>query len=609
VVGAPAGQNLLVLAPPGTGKTYTLLRRICHLLQNGNLQNPFQELVVLSFTRAAVGTVVERVIGDAGKDLQASLRFVNVRTFDSFATRVLLKDLPPDKLPTGGYEERIRHFTQLLKKDTLGPEARLDIDAIRHLIVDEVQDLVSARAAMTLALARRVVDNGGSVLMLGDLHQSIYDYQVPAGDPMTSTRFLAEAREILGSSRLEVELDRYYRYADDRMKTFVANARQAMGPDGRDPDGYKVLDLLEGLGPAAPLSDIVQAAGREGESIALLTRTNLEVFQLSQWCASRALRHDVRRGAGGAYWPGWIARLTLGYKETSLGTSLAAARWKKLIGTNGPTFDTAMAFLGAQGVVERDRIDLAGLCRKIRTQAPTVPPRPAGASQLVVSTIHRSKGMEFDRVYVLEPGRNSSGDPEEVRILYVAGTRARAELRLLNRDRSVFRSGGKRGELTHFHLYDRKSGLNQLLLADGLDELDVESLLTPWSGAAPVDPVIAVTECQRALWEAWVGGQRALTAVRAGDGYDLVLPRDPAGGAGGGTVCQLAASLCKDLRALGRMYRSSLDGVVEMSRVSVVDMATVALPAEENPDAARRLGAACLALAPVVYGQAALEMI
>ena len=52
----------------------------------------------------------------------------------------------------------------------------------------------------------------------------------------------------------------------------------------------------------------------------------------------------------------------------------------------------------------------------------------------VVSTIHRAKGLEFDRVLLTDPGDRDASDPgEENRILYVALSRARREIFHLDR--------------------------------------------------------------------------------------------------------------------------------------------------------------------------------
>jgi hypothetical protein len=78
----------------------------------------------------------------------------------------------------------------------------------------------------------------------------------------------------------------------------------------------------------------------------------------------------------------------------------------------------------------QNRIDLSLVNERLRSgQVPdelTETPR----AKVVVSTVHRAKGLEFQRVFVVDPSR-SSDDPveraEESRLMFVALTRAHSE--------------------------------------------------------------------------------------------------------------------------------------------------------------------------------------
>ena len=61
------------------------------------------------------------------------------------------------------------------------------LEQYKHIIVDEVQDLVKERARMVLAIIRNIPESSG-VTLLGDACQSIYDYQA-GNDRMTSKQF------------------------------------------------------------------------------------------------------------------------------------------------------------------------------------------------------------------------------------------------------------------------------------------------------------------------------------------------------------------------------------------------------------------------------------
>ena len=90
IVEAPPGARILVVAGPGTGKTYTLVARLIHLIEREGL-SPGQDLLILSYSRAAVGEIRRR-ISMAGGDV----RYARAVTFDSFATRLLMEMAPDD---------------------------------------------------------------------------------------------------------------------------------------------------------------------------------------------------------------------------------------------------------------------------------------------------------------------------------------------------------------------------------------------------------------------------------------------------------------------------------------------------------------------------------
>ena len=70
-----------------------------------------------------------------------------------------------------------------------------DLTDVRHLIVDEVQDLVGVRARLVLAVLATLPPDVGFTL-LGDPHQAVYDFQLEDQHDMTSKQFLDRARQL-----------------------------------------------------------------------------------------------------------------------------------------------------------------------------------------------------------------------------------------------------------------------------------------------------------------------------------------------------------------------------------------------------------------------------
>lgn len=103
VAGIPRGHQV-VLAGPGTGKTFVLVRRVENLVEVHGLNA--SRIACLTFTRAAAAEMRERLdarLGDVG-------RGVRVSTLHSFALRELLRagasDIPDPVRVVGDWEER-----------------------------------------------------------------------------------------------------------------------------------------------------------------------------------------------------------------------------------------------------------------------------------------------------------------------------------------------------------------------------------------------------------------------------------------------------------------------------------------------------------------------
>ena len=72
-----------MIAGAGRGKSEVVRRRIAYLVEQEGL-NPSDEIVVLSFSRAAVDTIHQRLVG-------GDHATTTVRTFDSYASQLLLE--------------------------------------------------------------------------------------------------------------------------------------------------------------------------------------------------------------------------------------------------------------------------------------------------------------------------------------------------------------------------------------------------------------------------------------------------------------------------------------------------------------------------------------
>ncbi|MFI7534363.1 UvrD-helicase domain-containing protein [Streptosporangium sp. NPDC049376] len=426
VVEQPAEARVLVTAGAGAGKTHTLIRRLDRLVAEEDLSAG--EILMLTFSRAAVRELRNRLsqYGDAA-------RFVQVQTFDSWALDVLTQ---VDAM--GGWGGRSFDSRIVGARDVVdsGKSDELYEHGLRHVVIDEVQDLVGDRRDLVEALLDRY-DCGFTVV--GDPAQSVYGFTVRNSQERKAetNRFFEWLRVAFGEELTELELTENF-----RARTEDAKVALRFGPrlrklsESGNVEGEKLYDgLRDVLGGVLDFGDFDKLAadaltGHDGTA-AILCRTNGQALLVSEMLHAVEVPHRLQRSARDRAAPAWLGRL-LAKNDSS---TLTRERFGELVG--GPDADRLWRLLRrtARGSGSDRLLDLSAVRTAIaagRLPDELTAQQPA---KLVVSSFHRAKGLEFDRVLVLDPGpirEGRNGDErdaaEEARLLYVAMTRPREEL-------------------------------------------------------------------------------------------------------------------------------------------------------------------------------------
>lgn len=418
VVSLPVEAHALVSAAAGTGKTHALAGRLTHLVEIEGL-SAGDELLVLSFSRAAVAELRRRISGLAG-----DARYVGVATFDSFATRMLAAAEPDDSWSGLDYEARIRAAAALLSGQDVPDEVKL----VRHVLVDEIQDLVGGRAQLVIALLQQA-DAGFT--LFGDPAQAIYGHQAGQDgvDPAVPDLF-HWAREHFVTDLVEAQLTRDYRAATAQTQKVAQIGAHLRGPE---PDHTSVSHELRTMRLGLPTVGLVAArrmlTRKDEQTSALLTRTNGEALQLSQALFEEEIPHRYQRRGEEKAAPAWLGELTSGLVETYATQAMLAPRLEQTAAALSTDEDALYGLLRALGPGRGQEIDLRRIADRIREGNLPEELNAVAASRTVVSTIHRAKGLEFDRVLLTgSEDRKVADVGEENRVIYVALSRARREI-------------------------------------------------------------------------------------------------------------------------------------------------------------------------------------
>mgnify|MGYP004550080455 CR=1 FL=1 len=428
-------ERTVVNAGPGTGKTWTLIEKIKYMLTEAGTEP--ENILVLCFSRAAVEVVRTRLEISAEKDeLPLNWHEIEVRTFDSFATYLLAwlqenkPDLLPDKysLESESYDQRIKTATSSIRKfeDILA--------GYKHVIIDEVQDLVGVRAELVLELLHTLPDTCGFTI-LGDSCQALYDYLSENDNSVMDSAKFYEAVFANYTEANYYTLAHNYRQGDS-FGTYTVPYRNAILLGDAEARTKEAAALNENLPMSSvnlknfSASDAIKF--RKNGTLGILTRTNGQALKISSWLRSVGVEHLLQKPSNSNELGAWIVRI-LTSAETDV---ISEDEFNTLFSTAYPEKgDMAIRYWNALVSTQRDQTKrhyeiedlLRGLTQNARN--PLLFEEPTDKQyEITVSNIHRAKGREFDTVLVLEDVLKAMADEEnddllEHKVCYVALTR------------------------------------------------------------------------------------------------------------------------------------------------------------------------------------------
>ncbi len=475
IVAGHEDDNMLILAGPGSGKTRVVVHRCAYLLRIKRL--PPQSILVLCFNRNAVTTLRRRLQSLVGDDAKG----VTVQTYHGLALRLsghsIAARVQSSLASAFDFDALIQEAAALLRgeKELLGVEAdevrdRL-LSGYRHILVDEYQDIDAAQYELISAIAGRTMNEQEAkltILAVGDDDQNIYQFRgANVGfirrfqeDYDAQLHYLVEnyrsnahiiaaansliarnkdrmktshpirinrAREVLPSGGRWAQLDPFARgrvqcirvgSEPAQARAVVTELRRLRQLDGGVPWSDCAV-LAKEWGLLSPVRAICEAqnipisvplqADRQPPPFRIRENaTFIEVLQSQSDQLRRAseldgLLEELRAGQTANPWWQQLENILLEWKE-----------------------ETANARVPVKQTLE---FVVETLCEQRRE-------RRLGEG-VFLSTVHSGKGMEFSHVFILDGGWGRTGNgkdsEEERRLYYVAMTRAKETLSLMDR--------------------------------------------------------------------------------------------------------------------------------------------------------------------------------
>lgn len=433
IVSAPLDSHIVLNSGPGTGKTFTIIQRLIYILTN-NLC-PADEIYILCYTRSAK-KVVEDKIDQAVIDgiIRPSAKNICILTFDSYATYFLMamkeQGVIKGSFDGCGYNDRIKLFNKYI-----APE---DFEGISYFIIDEIQDLVNERAEMVLKILKNLKCG---YLLAGDRCQSIYDYEADDDATLDSVKFYELAEKQFPDDMLRYEITVNRRQTPDLAEEAAKMRKQLLSSSFLEQNKYANSIMSHYSGKTKIEQFIKTLTQPPTISTAILCRNNGEAEYISGLLCKRGIIHTLNRGVNNVVpLPRWIADVFWDYCHDTISKNVFIERLSFRANVN-TDFEKLWELLCKLTDSQNKAVISVSALTAALTVTNNIPSEFYDDSpMLTVSTIHKAKGSEFDRVILIESEiKPSSDSAEEARVRYVALTRPKSQFITMKKNSKYFK--------------------------------------------------------------------------------------------------------------------------------------------------------------------------
>jgi ATP-dependent DNA helicase RecQ len=411
-------DHILVAAGPGSGKTRVLVHKIASLLLMEDVKP--EQFLMLTFSKAAALEFRTRIF----QLVPEYAGLIKVATFHGLCFELLgqLGDLEKSEKIIPGAIEAIQ-------------KEEVDVTALTNksvLVLDEFQDVGVDQWALIRMIKEKVP--GLRILAVGDDDQCIYGFAGASATYMDAFRetFQASTHQLLTNYRSAAGLVDLFNALAQRIQGRV-KAGEVLIARSNEPGAAKLVEHADGHHLSALIEEVCTSPVIG--STAILTRTNNDALL----AATMLRQNGVKARYVGGSDDFMLAALReirlfgsmLGKQHAGIGL-IPRSTWDRVrqaylekLENNPLRHDCAdiLTLFETRFPNQRDLAEWNGFIREIRMSDAI---RPESGTVLV-STMHKAKGKEFDSVFVHLDNFPLYKD-EEVRLLYVACTRAKSRL-------------------------------------------------------------------------------------------------------------------------------------------------------------------------------------
>ncbi len=403
-------DKIVVAAGPGSGKTRLLVHKLASIMLMEDIR--YEQLLMLTFSRAAVNEFKARL-----SDLIGDIAYqIDIKTFHAYCFDVLGR--------MGNLEK-----TDTIIEDTIKMIENNEVDQSKItkmiLVLDEAQDIDEAEYNLIETLIEK--NDNLKIIAVGDDDQNIYAFRGSSNEYLKKLKEKAAFYELVENYRSRKNLvaftNMFVQTIQDRMKTNLIESKFAE-------DGTVILVKHQSENLEVPLSSHVKKANLKGKT-AVLTKTNQQAMTIAGLLIKEGLKAKLVESTT-EFKLFNMAELRYFYNlltNEDQTTIISENAWQDAkiqllkIFKRSTHLDTVTNIL--TNYEKENEIKYLSDLKVFLLE--TYFSDFIDSDSLIVSTLHKSKGREFDNVYILYEGISYQNE-EEKRLLYVGMTRAKQNL-------------------------------------------------------------------------------------------------------------------------------------------------------------------------------------
>lgn len=416
-------HEIMINSPAGTGKTYTVIKRLEHIILN-NLVDDFKNILVLCSTNYTKKTIENAILEKTiSKEFPIEVKNIYIATIDYFSNNYFT-DFAKNKNDT---------ITTKLK-NVIGLCNDGNLRNIEYFIVDELQDFVNYQALIVLNILTSIKCG---YLLLGDNVQALYDYN--ANDlenySINSADFYKTLFKELSSDLKKYELiENKRQQSNETLSTLTANIRKALSTLLTDDKPNRIIEkeFNEFVTKKIDLEQFFPTINK-GESVAILCKNIGEIEWISSALHKNKIDHITQNKTTREF-SKIIALVLWDYCYEEIEQDLFLMRYIDRVNNDkheALTFFNALLNFSQNNYDETlNSINKNDLIKAMHSDKDI--PNELSANKkcnLILTTIAKAKGLEVDDAYlsVIKP----TDLAEENKIAYIAVTRAKNDLNLV----------------------------------------------------------------------------------------------------------------------------------------------------------------------------------